>query len=187
MNLVEQIKLCYQHFYSHYVNNESYFFVPTDSEIKSIKKFIKWLESEFGKHSVNTNILFDFFAVQFYHYSQPGAIRSKRFVKLSHVIGGKSIERWLEKKNYYGVQDALTWCGENKVYLSDIEDILNFENRISLNQLEDIERKRFLNTEYGLSNCIQLTSGYTAKSDNCKICKYSVECRQINKDDNRFL
>ncbi|HNQ20802.1 MAG TPA: hypothetical protein PKI46_07065, partial [Bacteroidales bacterium] len=71
------------------------------------------------------------------------------------------------------------FCIENKYSISELNEILNYQPSISLNKLEEIERKRFFNTDYALSHCISVTSGYNEKSEFCKMCKFSIECRKL--------
>lgn len=183
MELNEQIQLCYQNFYIKFCGSNSYLFVPTESNKKTISKFIKWLDTKYGKRSVGINMLFEFFALQFYYYSHPGAIQSKRYIQIGHIIGDKATERW-ENKNQYDSKDSISWASSIGVLVSDISEVINYtEPKITLNQLEDIERKRFYNTSYGLTTCLTLTSGYQKNNDYCKLCKWSIDCRKM-KDFN---
>jgi len=155
--------------------------VPTIQQSKSIDKAVRWFEEYYGKNSVGINVLFDYFAFQFYYYTKPGAIQSKRFVGIGHIIGDKAAERWVNK-NHYELQNALKWASEKHILLSEISEVVNFEeNPISISALEEIERRRFFNTQYGLSNCLMLTNGYTKNSEYCVLCKWSIDCRKMKK------
>lgn len=179
MNLQEKISVFYQYFYIKYIGNSTYLFIPTNSEIKSIKNFIKWMEEYYGKYSFGFDKTFEYFTYQFCHYSKPEAIKTRRFLKPGHVFSEKSIERFLNK-NFYSSNESKEWAFQNGINVNEIEQIINsIENPISINDLEEIERKRFLNTDYGFTNCIQLTSGFKKNSKNCIICKFSIDCRQI--------
>jgi hypothetical protein len=177
MILEEQIYATYQYFYIKYVKNDSYLFVPSESDKKSVKKFVDFLELEFGNGSINSNTLFNFFALQFYHYSQPFSIKSKRFLKIMHVLGEKSIERW-QSKNSFIEKEVKKYCSDNEILLSELNEIINHRHSISFNRLEEIERKRFFNTDFGISHCLSVTSGYNRKSEFCDKCKFMVECKK---------
>lgn len=182
MELQEQISVCYQHFYIKFRGAPSFLFVPNDSQVKSINKLIKWFDSYYGKNTTGVNKLFDFFAYQFYYYSKPGALKSRSYLQLGHVVGDKAIERWVSK-NSFELEAASAWASDKGIFMSEINDVINYEeNPVSLNFLEETERKRFFNTQYGLSNCLSLTQGYWAKSEYCKLCKFSIDCRKMTNN-----
>lgn len=178
MNLQEQIQICYQHFYIKFCGVQNYLFVPKESEIKSINRITKWFDENYGKFAVGTNMIFDFCAYQFYFYSKPNAIQSKRYIHIGHIIGEKAIERWINK-NQNELQKALLWTSQIGVLITDLNEIINYQEPVSFNALEETERKRFHNTEFGLMHCLTLTKGYSKNSEYCKLCKWSVKCREM--------
>jgi len=55
------------------------------------------------------------------------------------------------------------------------------QEKITLDELlpiEDKERLRFLNTEQGLYHCITEEIYFKMESDNCKQCKFKIECQE---------
>ena len=46
---------------------------------------------------------------------------------------------------------------------------------------EEREKKRYHNTDLGLSHCIENTTLYNHKSDNCFNCIYKSSCKVITK------
>jgi len=178
MEANKQIVLFFEKFNKIFQRNEKYTFKELKSTQKNIASFIKKIENIQGKKTIGINFLFNYFSFQFYYYTQPGTLKSKRFLKLGHIINDKAVERWKNKTDKQ-VNDAIEWSAKNKIYIDDFKVGLDYTKKPDLFYIEEIERKRFFNTEIGLVHCLQLTSGYTEKSETCLKCNFSIECREL--------
>lgn len=180
MQIREQIILFYQVFYIDYLNRQNYLFVPSKQEEKTINKFIQFLEEKYTG-SYNYNLLYNFFSYQFFHYSKKEAIKSRSYLKIGHVVNEKAINRFnsaFDSQKQKGIEYAIS----RSIFLNDFIEIIDFDKKdvkiSKLNNLNEIERKRFWNTEYGFSHCISLGIEFSVGSPTCFECDFKLECKE---------
>lgn len=181
MKIKEQTITLYQYFSCKIMRNSSFVFYPTQKQEKQIDNFLDLLHKKYGKHSFSFDKLYEYFLYQFNYWHDKDTRFGRGNIMFDWVIGKKAFERYeeaIENKSIYYSTDIL-----DKYFISkdDVVEIVDFENKPTIFNLEEVERQRYLNSDYGLFHCLSLTSGYTEKSEFCKICSNKFEC-QLNGD-----
>ena len=186
MNLYYHIFTFYQYFFSKIIRYDDYMFIPNKQQNSLINNFIaNFLNKEYS-HSVGTDFLFNFFAYNFEYWHNKGDKFGGRKVMINMVLGSTAIERW-KNKNEHALYFSLDFCKKNKIFKSEIDDIINFKegdySESRFEKIYNIERKRFLNTDKGFLNCISFTNLYNENCEACLECKFSIDCRKMKHEN----
>lgn len=144
-------------------------------ENKVFISFLSKLYKHFGQQTIGPQFLWTFLTYNmdclFGRKTQFGSM-----VMLNWILSEKSIERW-EKRNtengdYFISKFLVDHCIERSVYY----------DKIDLEDIEELERERYFNTDLGFITCQSLAS-YNELSENCQKCNFKEECR--NEKDNK--
>lgn len=164
----------YELYYAKKYSNTSYKFKPTLKAEQTIEKFISYLDNKYKLICIGEHFLTKFFNFQFLRVKDQ---KFKRFaskdvagrIQIYDIVGGKAIQYW-EKRNI------------------EFDFIIDpyIHAHIELPEIsisEEIEKKRFYNSELGLSNCLEKTSLYNHKSQLCILCKHKISCKDLLKNN----
>lgn len=183
MNLEKTIITTYQYFFSKILKNSSYVFIPKKSELTLIESLIFFLSDSKNRNLITEDLIFIYFSFQFEYWSTKKTIYGNGKILFNWVVGKKAFERYSQtsiNKRYYSEK----YCRENKLNKSEIFSVINFDkdkkrNVDNLTFIENLERKRFLNTKIGLQNCVFFTSLFKEENITCIKCNSSIRCRII--------
>jgi hypothetical protein len=107
-------------------------------------------------------------------------MRIKGYVPISWCFGKKAITRWESTDEFFKYSNRVKNEVSNK---NEVIKQINKEDYsrmlTSLNQVEEVERARYLNKNTGFPWCVSNTSLYTNKSSSCIICNHSRECKEM--------
>lgn len=157
--------------------NKYYEFTPNKNDLVLADRFVGWIERKSVSHGLS--FLFDYFLFQFNYWYQKDTKFGRGKVMFSWVVGDKARKRW-ENRNY----ETYNWCVSNSI---------KKRLRISIGELfkpplkdlysphEEIEKKRFHNTDLGPVWCGSNTTLYYSKSEMCKNCKSAPACAKLLK------
>jgi hypothetical protein len=173
----KDIIIYYESFYKKKYGNNSYKFKPTPQAEKEIEKYLSFFDSRYKLISLGSDFLFRYFSFQF---KRVDGLVLKRFsskdksgkIQIYDIIGRKAIEYWLTRDINFD------FIIENSVIVS--KKLIPTENTITAtSRSEEIEKKRFFNTDRGILNCIEKTTLYNNKSSNCLLCNHKKSCKVI--------
>lgn len=101
-------------------------------------------------------------------------------VQISWVVGQKAYDRWMNRRDDSAFLNKM-FSIQEKISKSELQGLLDDEDKSidELFHIEEIERKRFLNTENGFVHCLDLTSLAHPESSACDRCIHSGECKEI--------
>lgn len=143
--------------------------------------YLQSFERDLGKFydidSIGLQFLIEYFIFQFQYWHDK---ETKRKMTLNWVTGEKAIKRWIDRVEYYRIfnRDFL------KKYGILIDDLLslcsNYNRKLKINHHEEVEKLRFSGTKR-LVHCLEFTSLFHPLSKTCISCKYSEECRELQK------
>ena len=162
----------YELYYSKKYGNSSYKFKPTPKADLLIDKFITYLDNKYnlvclGQHFITKYFNFQFLRVKDQQFKRFASKNVAGRVQIYDIVGAKAIEYW-EKRNIEF--DFL------------IDPYIQVEIELpEVHISEEIEKKRFYNTERGMVNCLEKTSLYNHKSQLCLLCKKKISCKKLLK------
>lgn len=136
---------------------------------------------KYGRYSFGFEVMYNYFLYQFSYWEDKDT-RFGRSVMFDWVVGQKAFDRYKEaiENNSIYYSDKI-----NEKYFiekDEVRSIVEFEERVGLFEIEEIERSRFLNKQNGLFHCLGLTSGFSERSEFCPKCNYQKECKDANYD-----
>lgn len=171
----------YEFFYSKKYGNKSYKFIPSPKADKAINNFLSKLDVKYNLITIGDHFLSRYFSFQFKRVE--GQI-FKRFagkdvggkVQIYDIIGNKAYE-------YFEKRDV------KFDYIIEIPvGIVKNHEPIELgNNYEELEKKKFFNTEKGLVNCIEKTTLYNHHSSNCILCVNKNTCKELLKKNYKSI
>lgn len=194
MNREECKKLCcnvYQDFFREVAMSYNYIYKSSDTEKKVMETFLNYLEKTYGLGQINAMFILNYIEYQFYYWHDYNdSIYGRGRVMFNWVFGKKSYERYESIKDNdfnnfkFKRLDKLDVGAKIFVKYNVLGSTLDFrkdfnEMVVSLNEVEEIEKERFLSTEQGFEWCKVQTTLYNHKSHNCVICEYRNECKKI--------
>lgn len=176
----------YEYFYQKKYKRSYKIDLDQAGQRKLIDNFIKLLASQVGLNSIGYNIICDQISYAFGYWNSK---KTKRDISLNWIIGKKTVNRWLERKegtDYYTEQ----FLFENSIDLSSLKQQLaeqdSQEEQPILNPAEELEKTRFKGAAQ-LYHCSQFTTLYHHKSLNCLKCSNRSACKKLLKDTNPRL
>lgn len=177
----QDIIIHYEVFYQKKYGNLNYKFKPTPQAEKEIIKFLDFFDKRYKLISLGKDFLFRYFAFQFHRVD---GLVLKRFsskdkagrIQIYDIIGRKAIQYWLDRNIEYD------FIIENSSIIPK-QLILPQENLHSLSRSEELEKKRFYNTNRGFLNCIERTSLFNHKSQSCILCQFKSSCKIMLKQN----
>lgn len=165
----------YEFFYIKKYGNKSYKFSPTTKANESVQKFLEILNNRYNLESVGPKFLSMYYS---FHYKRLDGMVIKRFsskdvsgrFQIYDFIGAKSFNYWLKRdKNFDYLLDQSV----------PVKQPFQFTGEIKIIKSEEIEKKRFFNSDRGVLNCIEKTTLYNHKSSNCTLCSFKTNCKEI--------
>lgn len=176
MILEENIVQYYEYFYSKKYSNQKYIFTPSSRAIDAIAEFIQYLEKRHKLITLGQRFLSRYFSFQFKRVEN---MVIKRFsskdksgrIQIYDIIGRKAIEYWESRDVEYDYTLIHTVALFKEPLLQ--KEVINLA--------EELERKRFFNTNRGQVNCLEKTTLFNHKSTNCLLCNFKRECKLLLK------
>jgi hypothetical protein len=162
---------------------------PIDA--KMMDNFIVLLDKKIGINRIGSDFIGDYVQNQLSYWLNLDTKLGVGVIPISWVFGKKAFDRWFEKsykQNQYTSKLNLKNVnnqgikGQNKQVL---QKSLKSLKQIYTNILETEEAMKqiTLNQEHGLLNCVQTTTLYNHKSQNCLMCNYTEKCKEILKEN----
>ena len=132
----------------------------------------------------------DYVVYQVYRYRDMIAEYPYTRWKLSWLFSNNAVEKYKAQfisedgkhgMNYYIDQ----WLFEGELDRHTLSDMLAdiTQHRLAkfiYQEGEEMTKKRFLNTEFGMMMCLQSTTGWTPTSPTCQQCQYSSSCMEAS-------
>lgn len=167
----------YELLYREKYGNEKYIFKPTPRAEQEISNFLLFFDKRYKLITLGKDFLFRYFNFQF---RRVDGLILKRFsskdksgkIQIYDIIGKKAIEYWLTRDVNF---DFIT---EIDAVISK-QTIIGEETVSSTNKHEELEKKRFHNTNRGFLNCVEKTSLFNHKSTNCVLCIFKNTCKSV--------
>jgi hypothetical protein len=143
---------------------------------EALDKFLSKLYKRYGQQTIGKDFLWSFltYNMEALHgrKTQFGSM-----VMLSWLLSEKSMERWDERKT-----ENSDYFGSKFLDDHNVQKPSDFD-RVDLEDLEEVERGRFFNTEVGFLSCQSLAS-YNEYSEFCSKCKFKIECNGTKQPTN---
>ena len=178
----------YQYMYRLTANYDDWTFDPTDKEVVMLINFTNWLDKKYKMQSIGVPILLKYFLFQFNYWHQKET-RFQGKVMLGWVIGPKAIERWVDIEDRGKIDFLVNVYFTKKKDVSYTSILNHFQPRISsynaivLSDVEELEKKRYFNTDRGFISCIESTTLYNGRSIYCLQCKFRSDCLSLLKSN----
>lgn len=136
---------------------------------EQVDKFLLKIDKIYGLKTLGDWWAWTYLSFQFAYWSS----KKTRFngnIPVNWVLGDKAIERWNSKPE--------SWYYYTNLFLAryEISRPVHYYKG-SVNQLFELERKRFHNTDEGFLNCLSF-SEYSPKSVSCLTCKFRSKCKK---------
>lgn len=175
------IHYLYQLFYRKVYGNEKYIFNPTEAATKHLDKFVILLNEKYNLQCVGINFLITYFVFQFDYWTKLEIKQKSNWsdkIQLSYIIGDKAFVRWMIRDmNFDWTIHQSDFLKKYQISTQEIKDFFKDEKTSLLNKAEEIEKKRFYNTERHFLNCVEKTTLYNHHSPLCIICKNKIDCK----------
>lgn len=140
---------------------------------KAFEVFLIHLYKRYGQTVVGEQFLWDFLT-----YNMLSLFGRKTMfgsmVMVNWLLSQKSIERWDTRNTEFSDYFISKFLTDRRIKRPS-----TFE-KVDLEDIEDIERSRFFNTEAGYFNCASFTS-YNEYSEYCKKCDFKGKCLKRNQ------
>lgn len=193
-----EIVKCYQYFYSKKYNSPNYIFKPSKSAENKIYTFLNQLDLKFHLASIGNNFIINYFLFQFNRVenlsfsrfstkSENGSILKEGRIQIVDIIGKKALLYFVCRNPIFDYKlRAEGFYIKYQVSFNDI--VASFKKEVidissALNIAEEVEKKRFHNSDLGISNCIAKTTLFNRKSKFCLSCIDKKSCKQILKNN----
>lgn len=192
MNMSEIEKAVYKihgEFYRQITNKQYYEYEPSKNDVVTCKKFVGFLKRDFNLISIGYEFLINYFESGWEYWHEKQNLKyGLGSVKLSWLIGKKAYDRWYKIKDQDRDWERFN-RGVRKLYRINILTKLRqpkseFYKKavVMLNDEEEVERKRFLNQEFGFDWCISSTSLHNPLSSVCQECIYAEDCKELLRE-----
>ena len=183
----------YQYFYSKKYGNSNYILSPSEKAIDKTNKFIILLDKKYNLHMIGGDFLTKYFLFQFsrvdgqifvrFATKKDGQIASEGKVQIYDVIGKAAFKYWLDRNiefDYTLTQSPI--ITKYSLSLQAIKELYSIKPSLeNIFEAEEIEKKRFYNTQRGFVNCIEKTSLFHHRSLNCAFCENKENCKKLLK------
>lgn len=135
--------------------------------------FIDILDEKVGLPSIGTSYIRDYFIFQFNYWIDKNT-RFGSTIMPNWILGKAAFQRWMDKNEH--------WKYFNSLFIKKYRIIFdrNF-TRVDLEDVEELERKRFHNQDEGLIHCRDFSS-YNKYSTYCKTCRFRRDCYLLEKN-----
>ncbi len=178
MDYHKLVQKLFDYFYYKIHKNHYKLDLDLNNHKKIIDNFVKLLAQHYQLPSIDTNFLILYFTFAWEYYSNK---HLKRNVSLNWIVGKKTFQRWLEKRDsttYYNNK----FLKEYGINIDQLKQDLHEDQSeaIGLDPVEELEKKRFTG-EAVLFNCLLHTTLYNHKSLICLQCPYKKDCKDMLK------
>ena len=175
----------YQLFYQKMYGNDDYVFNPSEQALKQINKFLVLLNERYKLETIGVNFLITYFVFQFDYWNKCEIKEKTNWsnrIQLTGIIGDKAFVRWNTRDiNFDWTMYQSEFLRKYKIITREIKDFFKEEKTLITNIAEELEKKRFYQTDRGFLNCIQTTTLYNHHSKLCILCKSKVDCKTMLK------
>lgn len=177
--------------------DESYRTRLTDNKEKVILDFIEEIKKETNSTFLSEEYCRTFVEYQFnVKYKSSGQFGRSykngvgaKSIQIEWIFGKAAIKRWRDRtdkqkaKTDYIIRKGLKKEVEIKEFKREVNKERDelVEHLQNVNDIEEFEKERFLNSTKGFVNCQINTTLYNHKSTSCSVCKYSVKCKALLK------
>lgn len=179
MILEEKISIFFKFFNEKHTGIKQSFEV-SDTEKKYVSKFIVKISDDIHISSIGFDWLWDYFCFQFSYWNDL-TMGYSNSVQMSWVLGKKALDRWANRRDDSGFLNKMFSIEEN-ISKTELKKLLDEDKNLSIDELfeiEETERKRFLNEKTGLVHCLDVTSLAHPESEACSKCIYASECKEV--------
>lgn len=135
---------------------------------KVSQQFLTKLYKSFSKTEVGSNFIWSFLS---FNMNEVYGRKTQfgNLIMINWLLSEKSIERWFNKPE---MADYFT---SQFLELFKISTPIFQKERVDIEDIEEVERERFLNTDQGFYHCKSFAS-YNRYSKSCQICKNKKLC-----------
>lgn len=137
-----------------------------------LEKCLDIFEKEINFSCIGINFLREYFIYQFCYWIDKRETKFKSAIMPSWLLNKSAFERWANKNK--------CWKYFNTMFEKEYR--ITFQRnftKVNLEEIEEIERKRFYNRDEGLIHCVELSS-FNKCSVTCINCKFKSICEDIN-------
>ena len=195
-DIIAAYEFCYKKKYG----NNKYIFKPTETANKKIDQFLNTLDSQSYNKSIGTDWLCNYFL---FHFKRTETQSFNRFasykngkkevdgrIQIYDIASKKAVELWNKRdKDFdFTIKSSKSQFIQNySILLNDFKKYLPSNNKQSnkeellLNEVEEIDKRRFYNTTWSLIICLERTTLYSPISELCKYCKYKEDCKELQR------
>ena len=183
-NIFTAICLLYQDLYSQTSCNSKYIYTPNRNDKVLIIRFIGYLKDNYNTTQTGENFLIKYFRFQFSRYAGVRTPKGTNSVMIGWLIGKKAIAAWEARdiNKHYVVNYKI-----NKQFQLSLNTALQSLKKVNVtiktnkflndtHEYEEVEKRKYLNTEEGYIYCLQFTTLYNPNSKNCSNCRFSDNC-----------
>lgn len=174
----------YQQFVQRFHNLDQPIESHNDAINHKITDFLIELHKTIGLQSVDPTYIYNYLVFQFNYWNDKKVGFGDR-ITFNRVFGRKSLERFRQRRNdfsWYNAQLSMSKFGIEPSMINQFST-KKIKNFLTIDSQEELEKARFLNTVEGLRNCIDNTTLYNHRSNNCIICTHNVMCKKLLKQN----
>ncbi len=196
-DIIAAYEFCYRKKYG----NEKYIFKPTETANKKIDQFFNTLDNQSYNKSIGIDWLCNYFL---FHFKRTETQSFNRFasykngkkevdgrIQIYDIVSKKAVELWNKRDKDFDftikssksqfIQNYSILLNDFKKYLPSSNKQENKNGDLVLNKIEEVDKRRFYNTMFGLTSCLERTTLYSPISELCKSCKYKEECKELQR------
>lgn len=166
----------YEYYYQQSSLNTSFQFKPKEKDQNLIEKFLSILSATYVIEGLGLDFFSDYFQFQLRYWDGKKTRFGEGVIMLSWIIGDKAIKRWEKAKD-----EHIRW--QNHLYIQNSgvrshQKDIKVDNSflINFNEIEERDKKMFLNTKKGLTWCLLNTTLFNHKSPTCLLCESQMQC-----------
>jgi hypothetical protein len=170
---IEHLNLGYEYLYQCLYNDREYNFNPSTKSNSVAETFLLFLTKKKGVYSENYLFRYLQFIFNKYTWRDGKTNTQTRRVLFVQVFGSKAYLEFESRDiqfDYQLEQDTILRRSTIRSFFTVVSNTQKYNNPI---------RKRFLNTDSGLVNCLQFTTLYDFRDSSCLVCIHKKECKQI--------
>jgi len=174
----------YTEFFRQVTLNKNYTFIRFGRDIIQIGRFADWMLTQYKPEQIGITFMIDFFKFQFSRYAGVKTAYGRNAIMIHWLIGKKAQQAWLDQKHSkkwlvkfkLKKEIELRLIDAFKEQIKDEKTIKAIKRHKRLHLHEEVEKRRFYNTEKGFLYCHGTTTLYNSKSELCAGCKFQEQC-----------
>lgn len=181
----------YEYFYKKkYQKTEDYKYIPSLKAEIEISNFICALDDKYKTVTLGSFFLNSYFIFQFqrvdeivlerYSTKKNGKVEKGGIAQIYDIINKQALQRWFRRNiafDFLILQSPI--LTKYNIRLLDLNNKPKEVNDLTI--VDELERKRFLNTDRGILNCVERTSLFHPRSVNCLFCNSKKDCQLIQQ------